>query len=112
VIDTSNQIQLMTGVSTSSSFTTGDAGDDDVVSLLSKIRIRFAPGYAPTTATCDTYTKMNEGEAITNVNNGVAINDGKFDVLQSGRFHRATFNFTGDVRVLAMGAVLTPQGNA
>jgi hypothetical protein len=113
VVDTSHQIQLMTGVSTSSSFTTGDAGDDDTTSLLTKIRLRFAPGYAPTTATVNTYTKMAEGDAITSVNNDVAINEGsRFDVLQSGRFHRATFNFTGDVRVLGVGAVLIPQGTA
>ena len=112
IVDTSHQLQLMTGVSTSSSFTTGDAGDDETTSLLTKIRLRFAPNYAPTTATCNTYVKMTEGAALTSVNTGVAINDGKFDVLQDGRFHRATFNFTGDVRVLGVGAVLIPQGNA
>jgi hypothetical protein len=112
VVDTTHQLVLMTGVSTSSSFTTGDAGDDESTSLLSKIRLRFAPGYAPTTATVSTFTKMTEGSALTPVNSTVAINDGKFDVLQEGRFHRATFNFTGDVRVLGVGAVLTKTGNA
>jgi hypothetical protein len=55
---------------------------------------------------------MTEGAALTTVNTGVSINDGKFDVLQEGRFHRATFNFTGDVRILGVGAVLRPMGNA
>ena len=109
--NTSHQLQLITGVSTSSSFTTGDAGDDDRVSLLSKIRVRYAPGYAPATATVQTFTKMTEGASLTAGSSGT-MNDGKFDVLQSGRYHRAVVSMTGDNRVLALGAVLTPQGVA
>ena len=108
--NTSHQLQLLTGVSGTSSFTTGDAGDDDMVSLLSKIRLRFAPGYKPTTASVETFTKMTEGDAVVSSATG-SINDGKFDVLQSARFHRAAFTFTGDCRVMGIGAVLTAQGN-
>lgn len=111
IFNTSHQLQLMTGVSTSSSFTTGDAGDDEIVSLLSKIRLRFAPGYAPTTASAQTFSKMTEGASLA-LNNTATINDGKFDVLQSGRFHRAVISFTGDVRVMGIGAVLKPAGSA
>ena len=111
VINTSHQLQLLTGQTVSSGFTTGDAGDDDQVSLLSKIRLKFAPGYKPTTATVQTYTKMTEGDSLTSRATG-SLNDGKFDVLQSGRFHRAAFTFGGDVRVLGLGAVLVPEGNA
>lgn len=110
-VNTSHQLQLLTGVCGSSSFTTGDAGDDEQYSLLSKIRIRYAPGYAPTSASVQTYTKATEGDSLTAANSGT-INDGKFDVLQDGRFHRAAFAFTGDVRVIGMGAVLTPTGRA
>lgn len=111
VFNTLHQLQLMTGQSSTSGFTTGDAGDDDQYSLLSKIRIRFAPGYAPSSASVQTYTKSTEGASPSLVASG-SINDGKFDVLQSGRFHRAAFSFTGDNRVLGIGAVLTPEGNA
>lgn len=109
--DTSHQLRTLTGANATSTFTTGDAGDDDIVSLLSKIRIRFAPGYAPLTATCTTYSKMNEGDSLTTNASG-SISNGKFDVLQSGRFHRAKFDFTGDCKILGMGAVITPQGTA
>lgn len=111
VINTSHQIQSLTGISTSSSFTTGDVGDDDTVSLLTKIRLRFAPNYKPTTANVQTFSKMTEGDSLTSVATGT-LNDGKFDVLQSARFHRAQFSFTGDNRVLGMDAVLKPQGTA
>ena len=111
IFNTSHQLQLMTGASTSSSYTTGDMGDDDGVSLLSKIRIRFAPGFAPTTATAQVSSKMTEGEGLT-IGNTHTLNDGKFDVLQAARFHRATIAMTGDNRVLAMDATLKPMGTA
>lgn len=111
IFNTSHQLQLMTGASTSSSYTTGDMGDDDGVSLLSKIRIRFAPGFAPTTATAQVSSKMTEGEGLT-IGDTHTLNDGKFDVLQAARFHRATIAMTGDNRVLAMDATLKPMGTA
>lgn len=110
IFNTSHQLQLLTGVAGTSAFTTGDAGDDDMVSLLSKIRLRFAPGYKPTTASVETFTKMTEGDAVASRAMG-SMDDGKFDVLQSGRFHRAAFTFTGDCRVMGIGAVLTAEGN-
>lgn len=109
VFDTANQLKLMTGTSASSSYTTGDMGDDDAVSLLSKLRIRFAPGYAPATATAQAFRKMTEGAGLT-AGGTHTLNDGKFDVLQSARLHRARIDMTGDVRVLAMGATLKLAG--
>ena len=109
IFNTSHQLQSVTGATGASSFTTGDAGDDEGVTLLSKIRLRFAPGYKPTTATVTTYTKMNEGDDLTSVGTS-NIDNGKFDVLQSARWHRATFSFTGNVRVLGIQPELTPDG--
>lgn len=111
VVNSSHQLQLLTGVTISSGLTTGDAGDDERYSLLRKIRLRFAPGYAPTSATVTTFTKSVEGDGLTLRATGT-LSDGKFDVLQSGRWHRASFTFAGDVRLLAYGAVLVPQGVA
>lgn len=110
IFNKAHQLQSMTGPTLTSGFTTGDAGDDDRVTLLSKIRLRFAPGFAPLTANAETFSKMTEGDNLALRNTG-AMNDGKFDVLQSGRWHRATFSFTGNVRVLALGATLKPQGS-
>ena len=110
VFNTSHQIQLLTGATGASSFTTGDAGDDEAYSLLSKIRLRFSPGYKPTTATVQTSYKATVGDALTDGASG-SLSDGKFDVLQSSRWHRARFAFTGDYRLLAIGATITPQGS-
>ena len=111
IFNTSHQLQSLTGVSTTSGFTTGDAGDDDTVSLLSKIRLRFLPGYKPTTANVQSYSKMEAGDGLTTGPTS-SMSDGKFDVLQSARFHRAEFTFTGDVRCTGLGAVLIPEGTS
>ena len=101
IYNTSHQLQSLTGVSATSDFTTGDAGDDDEVTLLRRLRLRYAPGYNPTTSTATAYGKMNEGDAVTLVTSSGA-SDGKFDLLQSSRWHRAKVAFTGDVRVMAL----------
>jgi len=105
----SHQLQSITGPSTTSSMTTGDTGDDDTVSLLSAIRLRFAPGYKPASANVQTFTKMEMGDSPTPASTS-SMNDGRFDVLDSSRWHRATFDFTGDFRILAIGYTLKPEG--
>jgi hypothetical protein len=109
VFNTSHQLQLLTGASGASSYTTGDAGDDDRYSCLTKVRVRYAPNNTPTTANITTFTKPTVGDALTQRQTGT-LNDGKYDVLQSGRWHRAMFAFTGNTRVLAYGAVIIPEG--
>lgn len=108
-VNTSHQLQLVTGAAVSSAFATGDYGDDDRVSLLNKIRVRFAPNYKPT-ATVVTYRKMTEGDAAA-LGASSSFSDGKFDVLQSARWHSASFSFGGDSRVLGIEFSLKPEGS-
>lgn len=108
--NTSHQLQLMTGASVSSSIETGDGGDDDVVSLLSKIRLRFVNGEQPTTATVQTQRKMESGGAFMNASTS-SMSDGKFNVLDSARWHKAVFSFTGPYRLTGIGAELIPEGD-
>jgi len=109
VFNTSNQLQSFTGVAGTSTFTTGDAGDDDAVVLLKQIRLRFAAGFKPTTATVDTFNKMNSGDTFT-PGPSSSINDGKFDVLKSARWHRAVFTMTGNARVTGINPTFAPAG--
>lgn len=105
--NTSHQLQLLTGDSVSSSFTTGDVGDDDAVSLLTQIRLRYA--LAPGSATATVLRSMNSGESFATGASG-GVNDGKFDVLQASRWHRAQFDFTGPVQITAMNAKIKSAG--
>lgn len=108
-INTSHQLQLLTGDSASSSFTTGDVGDDDAASLLTRVRMRYAPGFAPTSASVQVAAKMNSGDSFT-AGPISSMSDGKFDVMQEARWHRATATFTGRVRVTGIKADFQDAG--
>lgn len=99
--NTSHQLVSLNGVTGASSFTTGDMGDDDAVTMLERARVRFES--SPTTATATGYFKMNEGDVLTTGPSN-SINDGKFDIRQSGRFHRIRFDFTGNHKEYAFDA--------
>lgn len=107
IFNTSHQLQAMTGTSVSSSMTTGDVGDDDGVTALNKIRLRYAT--APATASVQTLIQMNSGTGFTVAATGSVL-DGKFDLRQSARWHKAIFSFTGPVRITGMDADLLPAG--
>ena len=111
VFNPSHQLQALAGNTVSSSMTCWDNGDDEQYSLLTKIRVRFAPGAKPTAATVQVFGKATEGDALISGASGT-LDDGKFDVLQTARFHSAAFTFTGPHKVLSYGATLTPQGTA
>ena len=96
--DAAHQLVSLTGNAGAASFTTGDLGDDDAVTLIERARVRFVQ--APQAASATGFTKMNEGDALQGGAAG-AINDGKFDLRQSGRFHRVRFDFAGPWRATA-----------
>jgi len=93
VFNTSHLLQSLTGISVSSSITTGDAGDEDAYTLVSKIRPLFLT--APTTSTLTNYHKEVLGDTLT-TDATVTYADGKYDVLRSARWHRFKFDMTGD----------------
>jgi len=107
IIDTTHTLKTLTGISESSSLTTGDIGDDDAATLLRRVRPRYSQ--APTTASMTHYTRANSGESLTQ-RATITAHDGKFDVLHSARWHRAKFDFTGDVEVSGINADLQPDG--
>jgi len=107
VFNASAQLQMMTGASGASGFTTGSNGDDAAVTSLSRVRLRFER--APTSATASASAQMTSGAGFINTATG-PITDGKFDLRQTARWHRATFSLTGPVRVTHMDAEIQPAG--
>lgn len=99
VFDTANQMQNLIGASVSSGFVTGDIGDDDAQSLLRRVRLRFLD--TPDSATVQGFTKQSAGDAVMPGASG-SLSDGKFDLLQSARWHRLSFSFTGPTEVNAI----------
>jgi hypothetical protein len=108
IFDSGNQLQSLSGLSASSSMTTGEAGDDEAVMLLQQIRLRY--GQAPASASVQTYYMPNSGGTYMDGVSG-AMNDGKFDTLKAARWHKAAINFVGPVRITHLNAKMKPVGN-
>ncbi|MES2950286.1 MAG: hypothetical protein V4858_17220 [Pseudomonadota bacterium] len=105
--DTDHQLVAINGPTADSSFTSSDIGDDDTYTDLERFRVRFTQ--SPTTATANGFYKPNEGDAlVTGPTN--AINDGKFDIRQSGRFHRVRIDMTGNHKETGYDARLIKDG--
>lgn len=107
IFNDANQLQTLSGASVSSSFTTGEVGDDDAVMLLQQIRLRYAE--APASASVQTQHMQNSGSTYAIGVSG-SINDGKFDTLKAARWHKATVSFSGPVRVTHMDAKMKQAG--
>jgi hypothetical protein len=93
IFTTSHLVKTLTGPASSSSLTTGDYGDDEAFTTLTRIRPRFLT--APTTATLTNSYRNNSGDDLT-ADSTTDLSSGKFDVLRDARWHRIQMNFTGD----------------
>jgi hypothetical protein len=108
VFNTSHVVQTLTGACASSSMTTGDIGDESGTTLCDKLWLRYA--LAPTTSTATGYTKQQEGVMLTTGSSSV-IDDGRYELLQCGRFHRFKFDNTGNWKASAYRASLVEAGS-
>ena len=94
IFDTSHIVRTLTGAAASTSFTTGDYGDDELVSALTRVRPRFIT--KPSAATLTNFYRMNQGDALTTDTATQLSSNGSFDIARDARWHRAQINFTGD----------------
>lgn len=90
--DTSHELNTLTGASGSSSYTTGDIGDDNIESLLSFVKPRFIT--APTSGNQTNYYRQNIGDSLT-TDQTVALSSGRFDALREARWHRVLHAYVG-----------------
>lgn len=95
--NTSNQIRQVNGASGNWSFSTGDFGDGQMFSFLTRIIPRF--NQTPSGVTLTNYYRASLGDALTTGTN-ININRGRFDVYRSARWHMASIAGTGTVEVL------------
>lgn len=107
VFDTTNTVQTLSGVTASSSFTTGDMGDESGYSFCDNVRVRYAQVPATTSATG--YTRDEEGGTLTTGQTAAKL-DGRYNMRQRGRFHRFMLTQTGDFKAEALRADLKAAG--
>ena len=109
VIDGNKLLKSIDGASDPSAFTCWYMGDDQQYSLLRRARVRWLT--SPTTATmqlstcdemaCSTFCAC--GGPVTQTEN-------KFDKLRSARWHKLTFNMTGNCEFTGVQVDIQPQG--
>lgn len=96
VLSASNAVQLLTGAGEASSMTTGVFGDDDRMSLLRRVRLRYAD--SPTTAAVTEFYSQQSGGTYTEGSTSQA-DDAKHDFLRPARWHYLRAAWTGSVEV-------------
>ena len=98
IFDTTNNVMTLDGTTGTSSFTTGDIGDDFRETLLTRVKNRYIT--APSTAQMINYYRQNIGDSLTA---GATTSEasGKVDVLREARWHRMQWSFTGNVELSA-----------
>ena len=106
-IGTDHKLYSLTGGSTASSLTTGDYGSEDMFYLLRRVTPRYIK--KPTSATMTNYTQTVHGGSWTE-DTTTSETNGRFDRLKSAPWHRAKFNYTGDVEIAGVGADMKPAG--
>jgi hypothetical protein len=97
IFNTSHVIQTLTGASTSTSFTTGDYGDDRGFTNISSIRPRFLT--APSSVDMTNYYRANLGQSLTTDQNASATpqtGETGLYFLRESRWHRFQFTFSGN----------------
>ena len=108
VFNTNHVLQTLTGPTASSSITTGDHGDDDLYSLLHRVKIQYQSN--PTSSQMVNYYKYDSGDdEITDVT--TTVSEDRFDVLREARWHRLRFDFTGDWEASGHRVGLKPTSN-
>lgn len=108
VFNTSHVLQTLSGATESSSFTTGDIGDEDTYTTCDNIKVRYTQ--SPTTSVATGYFKDEEGVSVS-TGDSESTGDGKHDMRQDARFHRFSVAQTGDWKATAMRAKLIPSGS-
>lgn len=108
VVNSSHVLQSLEGTAGTASFTTGDLGDDEVFTTLTRVRPRFIT--APASAELD-HLVHDTLDAVPAQVESSALNSGKFDALWSARWHRLRVTTTGDMEIMALAAQFQEDGS-
>lgn len=107
VFDSSNKLMLLTGDAAPCSVTVNDSGDDSQYSTITRVRCRFLK--TPESGTLAHFHKAVEGDPLL-VGANATLDDGKFDLLYSARWHRVEMSFTGQMEMNGFDVELKPDG--
>ena len=92
IFDTSHILQSITGVPGTCSITTGDLGEDQTMTLITRTVPRFST--APASATLTNYYRNTAGSSLT-TDATTTMSSGKCDFLREARWHRLKLTTVG-----------------
>lgn len=104
-LDGSNNVMSLSGTNSTMTMTTGWSGGEDGMRLCRKVRPRFRT--APTSGTLTPSYVFNLGDSPTS-NTSVTLHDGRFDVLQTARYHKFALSLSGSSEIEAINPDLLP----
>lgn len=107
IFNTDSNIAVLNGPSVSSSISTGDYGDDQGFSTLSRIRPRFLT--APNSSVFTNYYRNTLSDSLT-IDQSTSMNSGRFDVIRSARWHRGIFDMIGPHEITGFSADTQADG--
>jgi hypothetical protein len=93
IINSSHQVQSLTGIPQTCTLTTGDFGDDTQFTLLERIEPRFIT--APNSGSLTNYYRNVLGLNASTDSGAVMNADYRFDVLREAKWHRLNMAFVG-----------------
>jgi hypothetical protein len=102
IFDLEHKLKTLTGPAGTTSFTTGDYGDDARFFLVNRVRPRFLT--KPSAATWTPAYRNNLGDALTTDTSVALSSDGAFDFLRDARWHRGTMEMVGDWEMAVVNA--------
>jgi len=97
VIQSDHKLYTLTGAPASTSLRTGIVGDDEKITLVSRVKGRFTT--APTSSTMDIEYSNDFGTTFTPYDT-VSMTNNTYDFLNCARWHRFTQTFVGTVEIL------------
>jgi hypothetical protein len=108
IFNTSHILQTLDGNTVASTMTTGDYGSDEFLSLLSRVQPEFLT--KPSSGAMTNYYRDNLGDVLTQDQLVSMDAQGRFDVLRSANWHRATFALVGNHEESGVRAELQEDG--
>jgi hypothetical protein len=107
VVGVDHKVKTLTGPCGSASLTTGDFGDDDQYTTLSRVTPRFT--LRPGASSLTHFTRNFDGGQL-EARGSNALSGSHYDTLASGRYHRLRVDLQGDFELVGFTPALIPDG--
>lgn len=107
IFDTTHTLKTLSGTAVQSSITTGDYGDEQQFSTVTRVLPRFLT--APTSSTFTNYYRNTLSDSLTEDVVSV-MSSGRFDFMRSARWHRGRFDMTGDHEIVGFTSQAVEDG--